>query len=461
MQYLKKFQKKLIYLLVLAGFILKLGFIIFRSKKIKGIYENFQKFINEEKKEAEEFIEGEETLDEYCKDSSNIFKDYFIPYECNDHKPKILRTKPLAIIVILLLLLKVSVTGYLFFVYPNKAEMQTKITSDVLALVNEDRVKNGLAPLTINSILSASASLKADDMLNQNYFAHYSPVGKSPWDFVNRSEYPYLLFGENLAMNFSSAKSAHKALMNSESHKKNILNGKYNEIGLAVTTGQIDGKDTNVLVQFFAKRNIAPTQNIALAEEKPINETKENVAGLVENDNNIAPTTLGLEKIVPEEVLKNPAEQENLKTELEQESIKEAIPEDISEKVEPELVETDIVKETKTQEENVQIIGQTNEVENNLDIQEASQLNNQIVYYDPEISNRENVAAGLVSISKYIYIAVLIFMIIALALNIFIKLSIQHKLTIIQTVFVIVLIIGLLSIRLHMLENIVDKVAVL
>jgi len=440
---------------------------IFRSKKIKGIYENFQKFIDEEKKETEEFIEGEESLNEYCKDSSSIFKDYFIPYKCNDHKPKILRTKSLTIIVVLLLLLKVSVTGYLFFIYPNKAEMQNRITADVLALVNEDRVKNGLDPLTVNPVLSASASLKADDMLNKNYFAHYSPDGKSPWDFVNRSEYPYLLFGENLAMNFSSAKSAHKALMNSESHKKNILNGKYNEIGLAVTTGQINGKDTNVLVQFFAKRNIAPTQNIALAgeelktEEKPNNETKENVAGLVANDNNVAPTTLGLEKIAPEEVIKNPIEQESLKIEPEQEFIREAAPEIISEEVESKLVETNIVKEIKLQEEKTQIIGQTNEDENNLGIQENSQLNNQIVYYDSEVENKEGVAARLVSISRYIYIAVLIFMIIALALNIFIKLSIQHKLTIIQTVFVIILIIGLLSIRLHMFENIVDKVAVL
>ena len=74
--------------------------------------------------------------------------------------------------------------------------------------------------------MSASALAKAEDMAINNYFAHYSPNGKKPWDWINRDNYAYLFVGENLAINFTSAEAVHEALMNSPTHRQNILNEK-------------------------------------------------------------------------------------------------------------------------------------------------------------------------------------------------------------------------------------------
>jgi hypothetical protein len=54
-------------------------------------------------------------------------------------------------------------------------------TQDLLVLVNEQRQIRGLNPLAENTKLDQAAYLKAQDMVKNNYFAHYSPQGVSPW----------------------------------------------------------------------------------------------------------------------------------------------------------------------------------------------------------------------------------------------------------------------------------------
>lgn len=146
----------------------------------------------------------------------------------------------------------------------------------VIKLVNESRKEAGLSPLLENAKLRAAAENKAKDMSSYNYFAHYSPSGKSPWDFIMEQKYDYRYAGENLAIDYTDAKEQHEAWMESPLHRQNILSADYKEIGVAVMPSTIDGRKTIITVQEFGAQ---------LAKESaviPSNDTfpKKTVAGL-------------------------------------------------------------------------------------------------------------------------------------------------------------------------------------
>ncbi|MCD6149466.1 hypothetical protein J7J13_01625 [bacterium] len=130
-----------------------------------------------------------------------------------------------------------------------------EITAEnVIELVNKERKSIGLDILTENYQLSRAAQEKSEDMISNNYFAHTSPNGLTPWHWIEKNEYDYIYAGENLAINFSSAENQHKAWMESLEHRKNIINSNYKEIGVAVKKGNINGKEAVVTVQIFGAR---------------------------------------------------------------------------------------------------------------------------------------------------------------------------------------------------------------
>lgn len=142
------------------------------------------------------------------------------------------------------------------------------ITADIIIkLVNNARKSSNVAVLKKNDILQKAAEQKAQDMIENNYFAHISPQGKSPWDWINENKYGYRYAGENLAINFTNADDQQKAWMNSPTHRKNILNENYDETGVAVKQGIIDGQRAIVVVQMFGKQM---QQNIS-SGNMPIN----------------------------------------------------------------------------------------------------------------------------------------------------------------------------------------------
>jgi len=100
-------------------------------------------------------------------------------------------------------------------------------------LVNQERTKNGLAPLTVDLELSRVAAIKSQDMADNNYFSHNSPTYGSPFDMMDKFNIKYLHAGENLAGN-SSVESAHTALMNSSGHRQNILSPDFTHIGIGI-----------------------------------------------------------------------------------------------------------------------------------------------------------------------------------------------------------------------------------
>ncbi|GEN34862.1 CAP domain-containing protein [Aneurinibacillus danicus] len=111
----------------------------------------------------------------------------------------------------------------------------------MLDLVNQERAKQGLAPLKINMELQKLARMKSKDMIDKNYFSHQSPTYGSPFDMMNKYGVQYRTAGENIAGN-SSVQGAHKSLMNSDGHRKNILNPAFTEVGIGIVDGGPYGK---------------------------------------------------------------------------------------------------------------------------------------------------------------------------------------------------------------------------
>lgn len=118
---------------------------------------------------------------------------------------------------------------------------------EVFNLINEQRKKNGLSALKIDSEVQNVARIKAKDMVNNNYFSHTSPTYGSPFDMLNSFKVSYKTAGENIAGN-SSNSAAVTAWMNSSGHKANILNSSFNYTGVGVVNGSKYGK---IYVQMF------------------------------------------------------------------------------------------------------------------------------------------------------------------------------------------------------------------
>jgi hypothetical protein len=140
----------------------------------------------------------------------------------------------------------------------------------LLTLTNQKRSNNGIPSLKEDSKLNKAAYLKAKDMLYYDYFAHRSPSGKTPWYWLDRVGYNYQYAGENLAMDFIESKELFQAWYASSTHKANIINPKFKDIGMAVVSGNFKGRKTTVVVQYFGRRlNVS----VAQARETPIKKT--------------------------------------------------------------------------------------------------------------------------------------------------------------------------------------------
>lgn len=181
-----------------------------------------------------------------------FFSVLFIPQERNNHRALLLHPSFLGIIIAVYLLNQ-SLIKSLSILKPGILGYSSEITvQKVLDQTNLERQKLGLAPLKYNASLSDSAVLKAEDMFQNNYWAHNSPDGKSPWDFFQQAGYHYSVAGENLARDFYDTESMLKAWMNSPTHRENIVNSQYQEIGIGVVNGVLNGVKTTLVVQHFA-----------------------------------------------------------------------------------------------------------------------------------------------------------------------------------------------------------------
>lgn len=114
-------------------------------------------------------------------------------------------------------------------------------TKKVVELVNIERNKQGIPPVNEDVKLTQLAVIKGNDFSIKNYFDHYSPLYGYPWDMAGIFDYSFTSFGENIARNFTTPESVVYAWMQSTSHRTNILNPAFTNIGIACTNGN-DGQ---------------------------------------------------------------------------------------------------------------------------------------------------------------------------------------------------------------------------
>ncbi len=130
---------------------------------------------------------------------------------------------------------------------------ETQIVSqmkEVLNLVNQERSKNGLSPLTLNNDLTHIATMKASDMRDKNYFSHNSPTYGTPFEMLQQFGVKYSYAGENIAAGQKTSEQVMNDWMNSSGHRANILNKNYTQLGVGYVTG---GEYGTYWVQLFTK----------------------------------------------------------------------------------------------------------------------------------------------------------------------------------------------------------------
>ncbi len=118
---------------------------------------------------------------------------------------------------------------------------------EVVRLVNAERAKNGLRELTEDWELSRVARFKSQDMKDNRYFSHTSPVYGSPFDMIKSFGILYRSAGENIARGQKTPQAVVNAWMNSSGHRANILNASYTKIGVGYVS------DGNYWTQMFIR----------------------------------------------------------------------------------------------------------------------------------------------------------------------------------------------------------------
>lgn len=104
--------------------------------------------------------------------------------------------------------------------------------SEVIRLVNDIRMQNGLGTLTANWELSRVARYKSEDMAAGGYFSHTSPTYGTPFQMMRAFGLNYRSAGENIAYGQRTPAAVVDAWMNSSGHRANILNASYTQIGV-------------------------------------------------------------------------------------------------------------------------------------------------------------------------------------------------------------------------------------
>lgn len=150
---------------------------------------------------------------------------------------------------------------FVLFAFSTLVARASEITpTNIEILINQERVKRGFSPLKENLSLNFAAENKSRDMILRNYFEHYA-YGLTPWMFIVDQNYDYLYAGENLAMDFRTSEGMVSAWMASASHRRNILNPDFEDIGVGVIKGEFNDnsgtKETTIVTNMFGTKKPA------------------------------------------------------------------------------------------------------------------------------------------------------------------------------------------------------------
>lgn len=190
-------------------------------------------------------------------------KHWLFPRESNNQRAKILHPSGLAILIALILVFQFGLSWF-SKEFPQVLSYASFITpQQIIDITNVKRREQGLGILKLDAQLSSAAAAKAGDMFARDYWAHVSPIGTQPWFFISQAGYGYRYAGENLARDFNDSAAVVQAWVDSPSHRENLFNPKYQDVGVAVVNGTISGHETTLVVQIFgAKLTAQPTPKV-------------------------------------------------------------------------------------------------------------------------------------------------------------------------------------------------------
>lgn len=188
----------------------------------------------------------------------SFFRDYFIPHEGNDLRPRFFHWETAVIVFSVALFLEILFLVQIYWVLPATNYSANILPGVVISLTNQNREVYQVPVLKSNELLTHAAQLKAEDMVARGYFSHQGPEGETPWTWLEKIGYDYISAGENLAVNFTESEDMVSAWMNSESHKQNIISGRFTEIGIGIAKGLYEGREAIFVVQFFGKPSSIP-----------------------------------------------------------------------------------------------------------------------------------------------------------------------------------------------------------
>lgn len=183
-------------------------------------------------------------------------KNLFIPHKGNNFRPNFLERLSVGILLLLVFSSFAFANIQALLWIGSDFLVSTVLPAVVIDHTNKARGAETLGVLRRNIVLDAAATRKAEHMAENEYFAHYSPDGISPWYWFDQVSYKFLHAGENLAVHFTDSSEVVNAWMDSPSHKANILNKNYTEIGVGTAKGTYKGFPTIYVVQFFGTPQI-------------------------------------------------------------------------------------------------------------------------------------------------------------------------------------------------------------
>ncbi len=177
---------------------------------------------------------------------------FFVPHTDNAYRPRFLHSSWVAFFLIAIILTETFLVSNLLMRQSSEGFLAAVISGDVISLTNKQRQTAQARELRENAVLARAAQAKAEDMAAQGYFSHTGPDGKRPWAWFREAGYAYKYAGENLAVKFVDSGQVVTAWMNSPTHRANMVNTRFTEIGVGVAEGIYQGKSATFVVQFFA-----------------------------------------------------------------------------------------------------------------------------------------------------------------------------------------------------------------
>lgn len=176
-------------------------------------------------------------------------KQIFIPHHHNSYRPHLIRRHGLAFALMLVLGIQVisgirtsSADGRVLGYASNVS------ISGLLSATNSERAAAGKSALSLSNKLNSAAQGKANHMISGDYWAHTSPDGVTPWYWFDWAGYDYKVAGENLAYGFDTSNGVVNGWMNSPSHRDNMLNGAFENVGFGIANGSDYQGGTNTVV---------------------------------------------------------------------------------------------------------------------------------------------------------------------------------------------------------------------